>query len=1149
MDLPANELENAVQNADLSEPMLSQEELTLLVTSNQKFSTLKENEKEQLLDEYLVSSAKMELCETAGYTTQDSIELSRIFQNIDMTPEQFEEMAENFGDREWAMEEAKAYANYRYTHASIKMGADPICIGYLISGIPAGEILKARAMAYFLDLEIQDTNTFAEPNIEYAEDDMIGQIAALFHTKKELLGAYAAANELSVDEISDMVMEEIGSVLQEAGGPMPMASGGADYAYDPETHPLAPFAYDRAGTERINEQTGSVGYVETDAVLPGKNGLDLTIGVRYDSGNSSNAVPSTVSSSFGSYNKISNYAKLKYMYSPMNSFSPGWDFTNSYIRYYINGFRNIYSAIVPPAGMTRSIALKDVENKNKTEISLDNGRIKIYDMRLYKDSSYEDNGVTSMFCVKYMDGRKEYFDDQGKLMKTENRFGDQILYRYSATGTEIADFQQNYNKVEITDTRGQITTSTGAYITYDYDVKGRTIAEKTYESNGTLTLEKSYVYENAYDAETSKTMTVVGTGGSAVKTAQYADKYGNVVREDPGDTGLLSESKRYTYDYQNNQTSEIFWTTETGADEVRTIVTVLPAANQGTQSIVKNYYNQESKVYSNMAGQEKDVVDGNGNHILYAYDASGRLASRSVNMGAGVSITQYTYDANGNVTKESITDNKPGEPASTRNTYKEYDPMNRVIRVWGEEEGETQYTYDSLGNILTMTVGITEEEPQGQTTCYEYDARGRLIKTTDAMGQTETRSYDTQNNLTGMTDRNGAVTVNTYDGNSQILTNQISLADESDTVSYQYSTGGLIQSMSNTESTVNYTYNAKGQTVSETMSGVSASVKNYTYDADGNMSRIQINNGSAVYDQGYTYNPIGQLVKVTDNLRNAELASYTYDNAGNISKETLGNGVETTYLYNSANALSAVTNKLGSTVLSSYSYSYYLDGNQSQITDHTGRSQSFDYDKLGRLVQEADAKAGTSKTTQYTYDRFSNRSSMTVTGSEQTYTSYTYDGNNRLTQTSKTIGTEEEICDYSYDSNGNLIAKSKGTYSPANGGAEELELSVFDQGSQTADTGIESANTVLYSYNLRNQLTGISADNGLNAGYAYDVTGRRVGKTVNGSRTSYLWGGDHIAYETGEHTVSYSYGVHGKLQLWSAENRDKRKRGSALLPV
>ena len=902
MDLPANELENAVQNADLSEPILSQEELTLLVTSNQKFSTLKENEKEQLLDEYLVSSAKMELCETAGYTTQDSIELSRIFQNIDMTPEQFEEMAENFGDREWAMEEAKAYANYRYTHASIKMGADPICIGYLISGIPAGEILKARAMAYFLDLEIQDTNTFAEPNIEYAEDDMIGQIAGLFHTKKELLEAYATANELSVDEISDIVMEEIGSVLQEAGGPMPMASGGADYAYDPETHPLAPFAYDRAGTERINEQTGSVGYVETDAVLPGKNGLDLTIGVRYDSGNSSNAIPSTVSSSFGSYNKISNYAKLKYMYSPMNSFSPGWDFTNSYIRYYINGFRNIYSAIVPPAGMTRSIALKDVENKNKTEISLDNGRIKIYDMRLYKDSSYEDNGVTSMFCAKYMDGRKEYFDDQGKLMKTENRFGDQILYRYSATGTEIADFQQNYNKVEITDTRGQITTIEKKAVETHQDAEGKDIHTQamvitfpdqstvTYNLRNTLhpypnkeitqvvdsktnqegmTTYFEYIEDDrskfnfmgafaTYGDHTFYPMTKIvhptglvteytyehfnGTGGSTIRSYEY---YRVLERKDTDGTNDYNvETYTYYGDYtswaKEHETSKVSVTNEDGLTVERGFKKYLIGGNALQFYRLKEY--------------ERSYYKDGENEINVSRTDYGKYFERSYPL----SITKRVFSEDGT---RSI---------DTTENY-EYDEYGNRIKYWdprangdtNDTEHLTTYAYDSEYHYLTESA-------------YKRDADTTIR-------EVNTPSEDHKNIIEQSTYMNGALAAKSsfsYDENSgkpkSTTIYRSTASGDSVTTSCEYQDNTFKTKETTNGNTTEYTYDVFGRVLSQ--KDPKGNITAFAYDKLGRQTHVSYpdqTSTSAVYQlKDISGNVIN---RVTTTAQNGSQTEYNYD--------------------------------------------------------------------------------------------------------------------------------------------------------------------------------------------------------------------------------------------------------------------------------
>ena len=63
-------------------------------------------------------------------------------------------------------------------------------------------------------------------------------------------------------------------------------------------------------------------------------------------------------------------------------------------------------------------------------------------------------------------------------------------------------------------------------------------------------------------------------------------------------------------------------------------------------------------------------------------------------------MTAYTYDGNGNVIKESVTSAKPGETTAYRNTYYQYDSMNRLIKTNTDEPGETLYEYDDNGNIL-----------------------------------------------------------------------------------------------------------------------------------------------------------------------------------------------------------------------------------------------------------------------------------------------------------------------------------------------------------------------------------------------------------------------------------------------------------------
>ena len=60
---------------------------------------------------------------------------------------------------------------------------------------------------------------------------------------------------------------------------------------------------------------------------------------------------------------------------------------------------------------------------------------------------------------------------------------------------------------------------------------------------------------------------------------------------------------------------------------------------------------------------------------------------------------------------------------------------------------------------------------------------------------------------------------------------------------------------------------------------------------------------------------------------------------------------------------------------------YYLDGNQKTKTAKDNRITTYIYDGLGRLVSEEEKLVGqTLFKAEYTFDDFSNRSSMVVTG-------------------------------------------------------------------------------------------------------------------------------------------------------------------------
>ena len=102
---------------------------------------------------------------------------------------------------------------------------------------------------------------------------------------------------------------------------------------------------------------------------------------------------------------------------------------------------------------------------------------------------------------------------------------------------------------------------------------------------------------------------------------------------------------------------------------------------------------------------------------------------------------------------------------------------------------------------------------------------------------------------------------------------------------------------------------------------------------------------------------------------------------GTLKKSSYGSQT-TDYTYNLANMLTEVNNANGSTQISKYTYTYYVDGNQKSKTESVAGTNkgttNYTYDGLNRLVSEQ----APDKTYTYQYDSYGNRSSLSVTGGE-----------------------------------------------------------------------------------------------------------------------------------------------------------------------
>ncbi len=296
----------------------------------------------------------------------------------------------------------------------------------------------------------------------------------------------------------------------------------------------------------------------------------------------------------------------------------------------------------------------------------------------------------------------------------------------------------------------------------------------------------------------------------------------------------------------------------------------------------------------------------------------------------------------------------------------------------------------------------------------------------------------------------------------------------------------------------------------------------YGYDIDGNVLSDALHsaaNDPIDYTMTYSYNALGQLTQMQSSLADSThpgtlFSSGTYGPMGGLVSDTLGNGATENYHYTLMNRLGCENTTKGSTTLYSVRLSnangqctsiswngYAGDGNVVESQDSINGTWTYQYDDMNRLISATQA-AGTGPlgssggTVSWTYDRFGNRWSQSVTG--QTPETYTF------THNGTALDHRMEQYRSSYDPAGNL------TWDPPTG-----NYLTYDDENRVIKVGTTAgaSNIAQYWYDAEGQrIRKVSA-----AGteeYVYDVAGRQIaGMQPNGSfnRVELYAGSRHLA--------------------------------------
>jgi RHS repeat-associated protein len=685
---------------------------------------------------------------------------------------------------------------------------------------------------------------------------------------------------------------------------------------------------------------------------------------------------------------------------------------------------------------------------------------------------------------------------------------------------------------QVTDPRGNVTT-----YSYSSTYAGAYVTQTTLPQTGSV----QHIVSGTYDFDTGK-LTSFTDQNNLVSNYQYDSLWRRT-------TASFPDGGQTTFSYPNNNTvqrqqtinSTLTKTTTTTYDGLaRPNETQLNSDPQGTV-YADTTYDADGRVYtvSNPYRQGTDPTTSSG-ITTYFYDALGRKCLEvppdgTQPTGGVCPATQPANDLftlySGNTTTVTDQTGKSRESVT--------DGLGRLTQVF-EDPGssphlnyETDYTYDALGDLLTVNQKggsansanwhtrtfsydslsrlLTSANPETATITYKYDADANcaspnsfptlLVSKTDARGIRSCAQYDALNRETVLNYSNGDTTIATSYDQSACLTlsacqnigQRTSMTDAAGSESWAYQVDATNhRSVHANQRTTNsitknstYYFDLAGN-VTQAVYPTGRTV-NYTYDAADRPSTAADGSNGITYANDFQTAPTGCL---------AGKVCYTPQGtfyALSIGQSSSFTGLNLTHTYNSRlqpNEFKASSTG-GNVIDITYNFvdpvTTHNTGHVYGITNNldSTRSQNFTYDQLNRITSALTTSTHATSPSHcwgevYNPDPWGNLNSIAAT------TNSNYTGCSGESGFSTTADGNNHLPTFSYDASGNT--QNDGAYT--------------------------------YAWDAESQLKSAAGIT-----YAYDGDGRRVSKT-NGTAWKLFWygaGGEVLSETDGSGNLQHDY--------------------------
>ncbi|MDR0569953.1 MAG: InlB B-repeat-containing protein, partial [Clostridiales Family XIII bacterium] len=713
------------------------------------------------------------------------------------------------------------------------------------------------------------------------------------------------------------------------------ASGAADDGY--ANIPAPPYHFDLDESENISPVTGALQYRETDYVLPGKAGLDLVIGIKYDS-HFAQHEHAYWRQGLSGWGVAFTPAKQPHAEAAPLSLAHGWSLQFTQITN--NGYGN---QVVLPDGRVYSF------NPSYDRWDYDNLLVAMNDVfemasTTTEATQYSYGGRTSRWALYYHDGRTEYLNHGGPIAIVD-RHGNSIKFKYEA------------NKVTITDSYGRETV---------ISKQGGTDASTTSVS---LPGGKTITYAAADGALKEKTD---AEGLSTVYESQTAVLwYSTLMRHDSGDVVSPFGNKQgpeYPPKYEWSSYN-YFW----AYAKTDHHVTQLTAVSRPTGLRTEWEYHV-AQAYNGSGLYSKKYVDlGSG------YESVSKIkARRDLSEGAAINEKIYddsawdyeNYKADDKYVKYYTDKSSRGriritETATGNTTYLVFDNdwLKRVERR-KDASGRTYYEehvphYNGY-NKPTQTDRVIDGKGSSEMTVYES---GRLTKYNPVAGDSLYQQDMKYNKYGLLTEKKyykspGVQVVETYTPSADGKTIERAEVRENGALirktEYGHNPDGTPawqrdykDASSHVQTSWAYSYGADGGASGY---GVAVSkggaTERFQYDASGDLARHVDGGGHAT---SYLRDPAGRVVKETHEA-DGSCREWEHDVAGNAVLLRDENGRESRWKFTPYGKLERVVRDVRGLSAVTEKYEYYPDMSLKSGTDGEGNVTSYAYDALGRVL-------------------------------------------------------------------------------------------------------------------------------------------------------------------------------------------------------